>query len=284
MVKGYYPRHLQEALFLKRENPQAAFLAGGTDFMVGKPVVEEIIFLNQIKELKEIAKVNEKLIIGAGAVYADILQHESIPEVLKKAVSQIASPAVRNIGTIGGNICNASPAGDTLPVLYALSANVVKAFVSETGQLVSRTLPIGEFITGVRKTALLQDEMLLRIEIEECAYTGFETVVYEKAGARKSEAVSKLSFLGMAKYDENVIKDIRIAFGAVAPVVQRLEAVENRMRNLTREGFKAQIPEFMQAYEAVIRPIDDQRSTAAYRREACRNLLRDFMEQVVGSE
>ena len=145
MVNGLYPKTIKEALQMKLQYPNALLITGGTDVMVVKKTAEHIIFLNNISETKEVADTGEYISIGAGACYASLLKNSLVPEILKKAMRTIASPAVRSAGTVAGNICNASPAGDTLPILYALGAEVVLSSI-DGDRVINRKLPIKEFI------------------------------------------------------------------------------------------------------------------------------------------
>lgn len=277
MVEGYYPKTLMEALYLRRNDPDTLLIAGGTDAMVVKKTAPKTIFINQIPELQEVSKSTETLTIGACAVYSDLLSNPLVPDVLKQAIRKIASPAIRNAGTIGGNLCNASPAGDTLPVLYALSAQIVIASLSNEDEIITKRLPITEFIQGVRKIALASNEMVIALEFPVAAYEGMTKIVYEKVGARQADAISKLSFVGLMKVDDDIIEEIRIAFGSVAITTVRREDLEHNLCNITLPQLQAMKPEILRSYAEYIRPIDDQRSTAVYRKKVCLNLLEDFL-------
>ena len=281
MAVGYYPDTLYEALQLRRDLTDTLPVAGGTDAMVSKKSASNIIFLNQMKELQEVRLQNRTedgvLTIGAAAVYTELLSNDLVPEILKKAVGRIASPAVRNAGTVGGNICNASPAGDTLPVLYALSAVIVTASLSEQDELQIRRMPVEEFILGVRRTALKEKELVTAVEIPVSSYEGMTRIYYEKVGARQADAISKLSFAGLMKAEDNVIRDIRTAFGSVYTTVVRRRELEAGLIGKTLRELGELKQEIADSYGEYIRPIDDQRSTAAYRKKVCMNLLKDFL-------
>ena len=285
MVTGHYPKSLKEALALLEEHPGALLISGGTDVMVVRKEAEHVIFLNQIEELKQMEEGEESasgksiLRIGAGVAYVHMLDHPLIPKVLKQAISGIASPAIRNIGTMAGNICNASPAGDTLPVLYALDAKVVIQG-NEAGKMYTREVPIEAFIQGIRKIALKPTELVSAIEIPIEAYEKMNRCAYEKVGARKSEAISKLSFIGLAEVEEDIVKAIKIAFGSVSITVVRRRELEEQMIGKKVAALKTEKEEILREYAEFITPIDDQRSTAAYRKSVCMNLLRDFLENL----
>lgn len=280
MVTGYYPSSVKEALTLLEAHQGGLLVSGGTDVMVVKKEAEHVIFLNQIDELKQVEKGEEAgkvvLRIGAGASYFSLLNNPLIPDVLKQAMSQIASPAIRHMGTIAGNICNASPAGDTLPVLYALSAKVVIAG-QKKGRMFVRKVPIEDFIYGIRKTDLKSNELVIAIEIATDEYETINTCMYEKVGARKSEAISKLSFVGLAQVEQNIVQRIKIAFGSVSITAVRKKEIEAELIGKTVAEIKLEKEKIAEKYAEFITPIDDQRSTAVYRKTVCLNLLKAFL-------
>ncbi len=277
MVEGHYPKDVKEALALRREFKNSIIICGGSDAMVVKKSAEHVIFINEVKELQNTKIEDGNLHIGAGAVYSQLLSDENLPQVLRRAIRTIASPAVRNAGTIGGNICNASPAGDTLPVLYALDAVIVKSSLSQSGEMIQQRQPIEDFIRGVRKIDLAENEMVTSIEIPVRAYEDVSKTVYEKVGARQADAISKLSFLGLMKWEDTIIRDVRICFGSVSVTAVRRRELEEKIIGLSIEELRNRKPVIISEYAEFIRPIDDQRSTAAYRKKVCLNLLDDFL-------
>lgn len=276
MVETFIPKTLKEALEYRAQHKAVPF-AGGTDLMVRKkswagtlPKFDApVLMLGDLSELKGCAAENGALRIGAAVTLADIASNDDIPEILRLAVRQMASPGIRNMGTMGGNICNASPAGDTLPPLYALGAAVTLQSVGG-----SRELPIAQFITGPGCTDLGDGELLTEVTIPPAR---FSNVYYCKAGTRKADALSKLSFAGLADISEGKIGGIRIAFGAVAPAVVRSVGAEKLLEGIGLKDLPALLPQVKDIYSRFIRPIDDQRSSAAYRKEVCMRLLEDFL-------
>jgi CO/xanthine dehydrogenase FAD-binding subunit len=265
MVDAYYPQSLKEALQIGEETPVIPY-AGGTDLMVRKRFDRPFLFLDGVRELREVRTEGDRLLIGAASTYAQLLRDGRIPEALREAMKGIAAPAIRNLGTIGGNICNASPAGDTLPVLYAMDAELVLASASRT-----QTVKIEDFITGVKRTKLEPGQLLTKIVLpaRDATYS------YSKIGARKSLAISKLSFVGVHRIEDGVVREIGIAFGAVGPTVLRSREAEERIKG--RRGQELDLDGILKEYGRLIRPIDDQRSTARYRRQICLNLLREYL-------
>lgn len=274
-VDGYLPKTINAALqILNSEN--VIVYAGGTDLMVRYknetsllPMFDKnILYIGQIDELKKVYENNEEIVIGAGCTLASLLRNEHVPEILKKAIRGAASPAIRNMGTIGGNICNASPAGDTLPVLYSLNSRC--SVISEG---LERTINIEDFIYGPRKTALEKNEMLKSITIPK---ENFNIVHYEKVGARKASAISKLSFAGLCNVENGRVQNLRISFGAVGATVVRLKEAENLIIGREINTLDKFIKEAIEIYDKNINPIDDQRSTAQYRKIVVMNLIKYF--------
>lgn len=277
MVETYRGKDLAETLEIRKEH-HAVPLAGGTDLMVRYRSLAgtlptfpwPVVFVNHLEELKGISEEDDGLHIGACATLTDVEQEPKVPQVLRMAVSQMAAPALRNLGTLAGNICNASPAGDSICVLYALDAKVVLA--STGGR---RTLPIEQFITGPGRTLLADDELLVDIIIPRMSFSCF---AYRKVGTRKANALSKMSFCALAKIKQGRIDDIRIAFGAVGPTIVRSVETEKLMKGMTKEDLAASAADMHADYDVLIQPIDDQRSTAVYRKQVSLNLLDQFLE------
>jgi|GEM_PF-38103 len=275
---AYYPKTLLEALRIKKEHPEALIYAGGTDFMLAKKQGEHLIFIKQIPELQSVEKSEDGISIGAACVYHALLDDPTIPELLKRVISEIAAPAIRNTATIGGNICNASPAGDTLPILYLLDAQVVLSALN--GEIVQkRILPIKSFIQGIRKIDLSPEEIITEIRLPEEALKGVAAgeTAYRKVGARKAQAISKLLFCASMTAQDGLLTDFRVAYGSVSATALRCEDIERAYIGRPLAEFKNRIPELLGAYDARIHPIDDQRSTAEYRKQVCLNLLEDFL-------
>ena len=277
MVNAYYPKTIKEALQIRKQSSDSMVVAGGSDVMVIKKDAEDVIFSNQIEELQSISKKKDRLRIGAGTTYVNLIAHQDVPEILKKAMRKIASPAIRNIGTVAGNVCNASPAGDTLPVLYALDAMIIKASLDECGEIKETALPIQEFIQGIRKINLEKDEIVTAIELPTIAYENMTKSYHEKVGAREAEAISKLSFAGLMKFQEDILTDIRMAFGSVGITTVRRKEIEEQLVGLTKDELNQSKKDIIAQFAEILHPIDDQRSTAVYRKKVCLNLLEDFL-------
>ncbi|MBL7006325.1 MAG: FAD binding domain-containing protein, partial [Spirochaetia bacterium] len=188
--------------------------------------------------------------------------------VLRNAVRQMAAPALRNLGTLAGNICNASPAGDAVCVLYALDAEIELSTEKSM-----RRMPLSEFITGPGKTELRSDELMTSIRIPELKDA---VSFYKKVGTRKANALSKLSCTGILFTENGIISDMRLAVGAVAPVVVRSLELEKSIQGMKLKEFTVYEEELFSAYSERIVPIDDQRSTAEYRKSVACGLINEF--------
>ena len=281
MVETLRPRKLSEALkWLKDKN--ALPFAGGTDLMVhyrnysgtSSSIKRPVLFTDIIEEMRQIEIDGDFVVIGAACTLAELEINSEIPKLIRLACSEIAAPALRNRATMAGNICNASPAGDTLPPLYIYNGQVVLTSSSGT-----RTLPISDFITGPGQTVLKSDELLSAVKIPR---QDDEVYYYRKVGTRAANALTKLSAAAIAQVSGGIITDFRLALGAVAPVIVRREEIEKLLVGISVDQIN--ISRILEAYNPHIRPIDDQRSTAKYRKEVALNLIRDFLKKLQESK
>lgn len=296
MVEVYRPDTLEQALDKLAVGDHTLF-SGGTDLMVQHSVrpgmtpsfTQDVVFVDAIDELKHITQAilepqvegdtASALFIGAGVTLNDIEKHSLVPDVLRQSVAKIAAPALRNRATMAGNICNASPAADSLPALYLLDARVVLS--SLQGQ---REMALEDFILAPGLTQLRQGEMLTHVVIPQ---SELPITFYHKVGTRAANALTKLSVAGLAKVHKGrtgkgKLVDWRVAFGAVGPTVVRSRELESLLigqptEKLAKPRF---IDEVVAMYSEIIRPIDDQRSTADYRHQASLNLLRRWLSQL----
>ncbi|MFS0777773.1 FAD binding domain-containing protein [Neobacillus sp. 3P2-tot-E-2] len=277
-IIAYRFDRLEETLGqLNKDN--CAIIAGGTDVMVmhksrrGVPpkIPKPIIFIDHLSELKRVYLKGNNLHIGACCTYSELLDDALIPIPLKKAIKTIAAPAIRNRGTLGGNICNASPAGDTLPLLYVYNAKILLRSVNG-----ERIVPVSEFIQGVRRVQREPNEILTEIILPSVLVEGAH-VVFEKVGNRNADAIAKVGFAGYIRTKGAVIEDVRFAFGAVGPTMVRSIDIEKKLLGKTIPLADADIAQVIAAFNKIIKPIDDQRSTALYRKTVALNLLRYFL-------
>lgn len=279
MVEHIIPTSLEEVL--QYINTHSSILvSGGTDLMVQKrnwaelpPLfTDNVVYIFNLQELKYIQEDEAFIYIGATTPLEVLKKHPLTPHLLKQAIDIIASPALRNMATIAGNIGNASPAGDTLPILYAVNAKVKLQSLDQ-----ERIVPIEELILGPRKTSIGKNEMITEIQIPK---THFTKEVFRKVGGRQADAISKVSFTGAVTMVQDIVKDLRIVFGAVGPVMRRSKMIEEHYTNISVSELKNRLNDLKIAYTPLITPIDDQRSNKEYRLQVALNLLEQFINEI----
>ena len=266
---------------LAREPGQWLPIAGGTDLMVqyssGKLAARKLVSLWNLPELRTIEVSDNEIQIGAACTYTDVRQHAGIARefpLLASAASCTGGIANQNRGTLGGNIVNASPAADSLPALLVYDCDL--NLISARGE---RRVPYNTFHTGYKQTLLAPDELIRAICLPR-RFFGY--ISYSrKVGARNAQAISKVCVAALGRIANGVIADVRIAAGSVAPVPVRLRKTEEivRGKNLDRELVRAA----RNAAMAEVQPIDDIRSTAAYRSAVLGNLVVEFLDRFGGS-
>jgi CO/xanthine dehydrogenase FAD-binding subunit len=266
------PRSLDEALAMKAARPSAVPIAGGTDLMVevnfGRLRPEAFLDVSRLSELQQIRREDGRLFLGAGVTY-DRIEHSLIDfPPLVQASRSVGSPQIRRRATVGGNLGTASPAGDALPVLAAYQAEIV---VGRAGGA-TRSLPWGEFLLGVKRTALEPAELILGMRWPVLRGPGS----FSKIGSRNAMVIAVAGLCLVIDEDAHAV---RVALGSVAPTVVRAPAAEAfAARALSDSGAwqdpAASLPdqaarEFGELVQAAAAPIDDVRGAAAYRRHTC---------------
>jgi len=249
---------------LRDEGPLIA-LAGCTDVYVnlnfGTLPQKRFLNLWPLDELRGIAMRNGNLSIGALTTYTEIVRSPLVRKrlpILAAASREIGGAQIQNRGTLGGNIANASPAGDTLPVLAVAEAILVLKSAGGT-----RRVPLNSFYTGYRESVLKSDELVAAVEIPPVPGRQW----FRKVGTRAAQAISKVVMAAVRG------KAPRVALGSVAPTVVRLPRTEAIL------AAGGPIAEARAELEREIRPIDDLRSTAEYRRRVSGNLLERFWRE-----
>lgn len=275
-VKCYMPTSLSETLnIINRED--CTILAGGSDLMVqNKRTIgitphfdKNVVIVRNLKELHEI-KINEKgeCEIGSGCTSSEIAESQLCPWHLRQAASRMGAVALRNSATIGGNICNASPKGDTPGPLYLLDARVrIESINGKREELVS------SFIKGYKNLDLAGNEMVTSI-IVPYSEDDFDYVFWHKVGTRKANAISKITLSQALKFnDDGTVKDYRVSSTASGAVTNRSREVENILiGNKLDDGI---IEKVIKAFDEVISP----RAMPEFRREAVRRMIRRFLSQ-----
>lgn len=264
------------------EPGQHALLAGGTELMValntGRLATRSLLSIQHLRELRFIRVEGDAIHIGAGSTFTDIRRNEVITSelpLLVQAASWTGSIANQNRGTLGGNICNASPAADTPPALLAYDATV--KLVSIRGE---RTLPYSEFHLGYKRTALQPDELLHTITVPR-ACSGWRQYI-RKVGTRNAQAISKTALAAVARLEDDVLREIRIGAASLADRPLRCLATEQALRGRSLAGgsIEATIRAARAALAREATPIDDIRSTAMYRSAVAENLLEEFVRSL----
>jgi CO/xanthine dehydrogenase FAD-binding subunit len=280
------PGRLPPILSLLAQEPgQWLPIAGGTDVMVqfaaGKLAARRLVSIWNLPELRGIEIASDEIRIGAGCTYTNLREHEIIARefpLLARAARWTGGIANQNRGTLGGNIVNASPAADSLPALLAYEADLI--LVSVRGE---RRVPYVGFHTDYKRMNLQPDELIRTICLRRNLSGYFHFA--RKVGARNAQAISKICVAAVGRIaggmTANVVGDVRIALGSVAPTPLRLTEVEHMVRG------QSITPELLQSAKRVtmakIQPIDDIRSTAKYRSAVAGNLVAEFLDQLCTS-
>jgi xanthine dehydrogenase small subunit len=279
------PARLEAALALMADDSGAPWrpVAGGTDLLVqvtgeiGEPPAR-VLDIWALDELRGISVEPDALVIGALTTYTEIRASPLVAEFLPalvEAAATIGAAQIQNRGTIGGNVINASPAGDTLPVLLACRAEMV--LCSAAGG--ERSVTADEFWPAYRTTARRDDELLLRIRIP---LARDRQVRFRKVGTRRAQAISKvvMALAWRAPSDADAWTEVRLALGSVAATTVRAPATEAVLEGArpTRETADSAVA----ALTGELAPIDDVRSTAEYRRAVAGRVLHRLIRDAGG--
>jgi CO/xanthine dehydrogenase FAD-binding subunit len=259
------PRTVKEALELKAAHPEARFIQGGTDVMVELNFAHSrppaVVNLAELQELRGWSEDGERLRLGAGLTYTEAMASplsERLP-ALAEASRTVGSPQIRNRGTIGGNLGTASPAGDALPPLLVDRAEVEVASVRGV-----RTLPLDEFLQGVKRTALEPDELITSVRVSPSG--GAQT--FMKVGPRNAMVIAVCSLAVVVDTESG---EVRAAFGSSAVTAQLVTVPLADAATLPDRVAEA------------ASPIDDVRGSAAYRRHALHVLAARALERCLRS-
>jgi CO/xanthine dehydrogenase FAD-binding subunit len=254
------PQTLDEALRMKSDQPDAWPIQGGTDVMValnfdrGRPVA--LLNLNEVAELRGWSRESGALRLGSGLTYAEI-EHGELKDVLPalaEASRTVGSPQIRNRGTIGGNLGTSSPAGDALPPLLVEDAEVECASVRG-----ARRIPLGEFVTGVKRNALDPDELITAIWLTPSN----APQTFMKIGPRNAMVIAVVSLAVSAG------EELRASFGSASP------------RPILVTAPRDEADSFAERVAAAASPIDDVRGTESYRRHALQVLTARALKRVL---
>jgi carbon-monoxide dehydrogenase medium subunit len=261
----------------------AKIVAGGTDLAVqiadGVLSPSVLVDISGIGALRGIEADGEGLSIGSAVSIALIAGSGEVPRCLRQGACAIGSPQIRNLGTIGGNICNASPCGDTLAPLLALDARL--ELRSSRGV---RTVDSRDFFTGPKKTVLEAGELLTRVLIGKPFLGGGSA--FRKIGKRNGQAISQVNVAVWVKTSgrDREIEDARVVFGSVAPTPLRLHGAETALRGERAPGGRIPGEPLARAVKSIaeeIKPIADVRASVEYRRMVAGALFRDALEDAL---
>ncbi len=267
-IPAVKPKDLSEALQYLAEGGKP--LAGGTDVLVairkGQERPKLLVYVGELPELRILRDTGEGLEVGAALTHAELLAHpatERLP-ILRQVLRTIGSPAIRAMGTLGGNLVTASPAGDSLVALYLLEARV--RLVGPGGE---RDLPVGEFIRGPRQTALAPGELVRSVFLPYPP--GQPHSFFRKVGRRRALVIAVASLGALVWVRDGRVERARLALGSVAPTVLRPRAVEEALvgRPVAPEAWEDLVP----LLSAATQPISDLRASADYRRKVAGQLL-----------
>lgn len=261
-MQAHHPTTLEDAVAAVVSG--ATPLAGGTDLMVeanfGHVRPDHVVGLRRVDELQEWDGNR----IGAAVSWRRI--ERAGPRALAQAARTVGSPQIRNAGTIGGNLATASPAGDGHPFLAAVDASI--ELVSPNG---SRTIPWHEFFTGVKETAMTDDELVAAVILPDDMPERHE---FAKIGVRNAMVISTVSAVVTRRDNGRTT----VALGSVAPTPMRARRAEEMMSSVTSPG-ESDLDEFARLVSEEVEPITDHRSTETYRRHAAGVLCRRLLER-----
>ena len=270
------PASLESALAALAARP-LAILAGGTDFYparVGRVVEEDVLDITAVAELRGTREANGRIRIGAATTWTELIEAPLPRQLdgLKLAAREVGGVQIQNAGTIAGNLCNASPAADGIPALLALDAEVELRAASR-----SRTVRLGEFVLGNRKTACAPDELVTAVLVPKWSERARSTFL--KLGARRYLVISiTMVAAALDVAADGTIVRCGIAVGACSAAARRLEALE---KELLGRRLAPELAALVSArHLAPLAPISDVRGTAEYRSDAALVLVRRALAQL----
>ena len=268
------PKTLDEAIGLLAQAPRSV-LAGGTDLYptAGPQLNGDILDLTGIAALSGISHTGH-LRIGACTTWTEVADADLPPALwaLQQAARQVGGRQVQNMGTVGGNLCNASPAADGVPPLLVLDAEVELA-----GPMGTRRLPLAKFVTGPRHTTRAPDEVLTAVIVPETALRGRSA--FQKLGARAYLVISIVSVAARIETVGDVIRSAALSVGACSGVARRLLAVEACLIGAPVSSAIARLKSA--DVMAELSPISDIRATAGFRLDAAAELVRRVMTRAL---
>jgi xanthine dehydrogenase small subunit len=276
----YKPATMAEASSFKAEHSDCLIISGGTDLGVqvnkGVREIRTVLSTSALTELRELRVDHNQILAGANLSIAELesVAEEALPEYAAM-ISRFGSPQIKNAATLGGNIANGSPIGDTLPVLFILNADIELSGIRS-----SRWVNINDFYTGYKKTVASDDELISRIRIPRLAHG--EVLKVFKISKRRDLDISTFSAAIWMKLSGRNVEDVRIAFGGVGPKITRLPRTEAHLK-----GQAISIDVFDSAGTmavAEISPISDVRGSVEYRNKLAANIFRKLYYSLIADQ
>lgn len=262
---------LKETLIYLQRNPGTKIIAGGTDFIIAckdnKPAPDMAVSIKSLPELRTISSTAGAVVIGAGITHTELLESKFISRslpLLFAAAASVGCLQIRNSGTIGGNLGTASPAGDLLPALIALRAEV--RLQSARGE---RQVFVKNFLTGPGKTLRTPEELITGIIVPEMDSS--ERYFFRKLGQRQAMSIAIASVAGRYRITGRVVTEINVACGSVAPTAVELLETARRLTGYSLDN--ENLLETLEVCETEISPISDLRASAEYRRRVIKGLI-----------
>ena len=270
----YIPSNLKDALDILRD-PECIVISGGTDYFPALKRcngVKKLVSLMSVPEIQGLKSERTGIRMGAALTWTQLIKSDLPPafDALKTAGRQVGSLQIQNAATVVGNLCNASPAADGMPPLFALNAEV-ELHSAMRGR---RQVPLSEFVQGVRKTDRESDEIVTSVFVPNPP-EGMQSV-FSKLGSREYLVISiAMTALNVVLDKNGRVKDMRVAVGACSTVAQRLSLLENDARGKLLSEIDLSLNHL-----AVLSPIDDVRASAMYRRDVVLEQIRQAFFEV----
>ena len=281
-IKSYEkPASVEEAVHFLKMNPEARLIAGGTEVLVRQredhDSFNHLVDIHDMEELNTVyCNENEDLIIGSGVCFTDLAENPLISShipVLKEAVLTIGGPQVRNVATIGGNICNGAPCADSGPPLLALNATVVVNGMNGTYEI-----PLEKFFIRPGKVALAHHEIVTAFKIRNIDYEGFHGH-YLKYAMRNAMDIATIGCAAVCKIENDTLQDLRISYGVAAPTHIRCPSAEKKARE---RPVTAELLENISKWVLDdVNPRSSWRASKEFRLHIIATLVRNCIEQTV---
>ncbi len=273
-MEYYVPHTIVDAVEKAAGKTSTSFIAGGTDLSLmlydGIRHPDTLIDISAVEDMTGVNRSGELLTLGAAVTMKDLAGCPDVPACLSRGAALLGSPQIRSVATLGGNICNASPCGDTLPGLLVLNAELLLR--SASGE---RTVSAEDFFTGPKSTVLRPGEMLVSVTCSAENIRGHSG--FSKIGKRRGQVISQANAAVWFRVeDSGIIGDIRIAVGSVAPVPMRLGEMEDYLRGKALDG---SLKDYIRRTAgSMVSPISDVRASEWYRRDIIGSLIVDALE------